>query len=79
MALVAFYFPGLIPPSDSGSSHPRPVEAEGKYVGAVQRVHAEKLCQLPSCAYSVKTHEMNGYISDINAQFGCSQRTLREV
>ncbi len=58
VALVAFCFPVLIPPSDSGSTPRRPRGADGKHLSSEQRMHAGKLCQLPSCVYSMKTQQM---------------------
>lgn len=58
MALVAFYFQELIPPSDCGSSRPQSMGAEGKYLSAVKRTHAGKLTV---CIQ--RKHEMNRPIS----------------
>lgn len=48
VALVAFYFLELIPPSDYGSSRLRSIGGEGKYLSTVQETQ-EKLFQRPSC------------------------------
>lgn len=43
VALVAFYFPGLIPLSDFESSAPQPIGAQRKYVGSMQTACKEAM------------------------------------